>query len=97
MATPSQIRSKVMRINTFYNRLRQAKDRCRGFAHASTTWWQGDGGSEQRSEYREIEDKISRFSRVLYTLEKSIPKLADEVQKAINERRRAKRDQVKWA
>ncbi len=97
MSVPSQIRSKAARINIFYNRLRQTKDRCHGFACDSTSWWQGGGGNKQRSKYREIEAEISKFSRVLNKLEYSTRSLSYKVQQARDERRRKEQDQLIWA
>ncbi len=97
MSVPSQIRSKAARINIFYYSLRQAKDRCHGFACDSTSWWQGTGGNKQRSKYREIETEMSELLRALDKLEYSTRSLSYKVQQVRDERRRKKQDQLIWA
>lgn len=88
MPTPSAIQRKAQRINAVSDDFCRGKDRCQGCVSNSGTWWQSEAGKELRSQYSEIQDDLAGLLAKLDRLENCTKRLAGNVQRAIDERRR---------
>lgn len=95
MPTPSEINRKARNVNSVKDDLSSSLNRCQGCTYNSASWWQNEAGKVLRSEYSEIQADVSRFFSRLSTLESQTHRLADNVQEALDERRRRRAKKTK--
>ena len=89
MPTPSEIKSKAKKINEANSDLSKGKDRCQGYVYNSTSWWQSEAGKALRSQYSEIQVDVMKMLSKISNLENCTTRLASNVQRADDERRKA--------
>ncbi|GGG05714.1 hypothetical protein GCM10010912_57940 [Paenibacillus albidus] len=90
MPTPQEIRRQAANVNSAAEDVRREQSKNDSSAGQSSTWWKGEAGDTYRKEYAEISQEITKLLNRLRDLQSQLSRLAAGVQRADEERARAR-------
>jgi uncharacterized protein YukE len=97
MPSVSSVRSKANTISIANDDINDGKKKLQNTVFNTTSWWTGAPGEEVRSLFSDIQTDVDSMIKKIDSLKNSTGSLADDIQKADDERRRKREQSLKPA